>query len=153
MGRPTGVTVIAVLGFLGAGLCILFGLSMVVGGGFLASIINRQGGQGSAEATGILAGIGAVFGIISLIGAAIDIVLAIGLLKLKEWARIVTIVLAAIFGALVLLGLLGSFIHFNLIATVIRICVLAIQAFIIMYLLKPEVKAAFQAPQTRAASA
>ena len=153
MGRPTGVTVIAVLGFLGAGLCILFGLSMVVGGGFLASIINRQGGQGSAEATGILAGIGAVFGIISLIGAAIDIVLAIGLLKLKEWARIVTIVLAAIFGALVLLGLLSSFIHFNPIATVIRICVLAIQAFIIMYLLKPEVKAAFQAPQTRAASA
>jgi len=81
MGRPTGVTVIAILDFLGAGLCILFGLSMVVGGGFLASIINRQGGQGSAEATGILAGIGAVFGIISLIGPAIDIVLAIGLLK------------------------------------------------------------------------
>jgi len=153
MGRPTGVTVIAVLDFLGAGLCILGGLGMMLGGGFIASIINQQGGQGSAGAAGVFAGVGVVIGFVCLIVAAIDIVLAIGLLKLKEWARIVTIVLTAIFGALVLLGLLSSFIHFNPIATVIRICVLAIQAFIIMYLLKPEVKAAFQAPQARAASA
>jgi hypothetical protein len=153
MGRPTGVTVIAILGFLLAGLCILGGLGMMLGGGFIASIINQQGGQGSAGAAGVFAGIGAAVGIFCLIVAAIDIVLALGLLKLKEWARIVTIVLTAIFGALGLLGLLGSFIHFNLFATIIRICVLAIQAFIIVYLLKPEVKAAFQAPQARTASA
>jgi hypothetical protein len=153
MGRPTGVTVIAVLDFLGAGLCILVGLSMMLGAGFIANIINQQGGQGSAGAAGIFAGIGVVAGIFFLIIAAIDVVLAVGLLKLKEWARIVTIVLTAIGGALGLLGLLGSFIHFSLFATIIRICVLAIQAFIIMYLLKPEVKAAFQAPQARAATA
>jgi hypothetical protein len=154
MGRPTGVTVIAILDFLGAGLCILGGLGMMLGGGFIASIINQQGGQGSVGAAGVFAGIGVMIGIVCLVIAAIDIVLAMGLLKLKEWARIVTIVLTGIFGALGLLGLLtSSFIHFNLIATVIRICVLAIQAFIIIYLLKPEVKAAFQAPQVRAASA
>jgi hypothetical protein len=153
MGRPTGVTVIAILDFLGAAFCVVIGLAMMLGGGFLASFVNQQGGQGNAGAAGILAGLGAALGIFCLIIAAIDIVLAVGLLKLKEWARIVTIILTGIFGALVLLGLLGSFIHFNLFATVIRICVLAIQTFIIMYLLKPEVKAAFQAPQVRAASA
>jgi hypothetical protein len=80
-------------------------------------------------------------------------VLAMGLLKLKEWARIVTIVLTAIGGALGALGLLGSLIHFSLIGTLFRVCILAIQVWIILYLLKPEVKAAFQAPQVRAASA
>jgi uncharacterized membrane protein (DUF2068 family) len=127
---------------------------MMLGGGFIATIINQQGGQSTAGAAGIFAGIGVMAGIFCLIIAAIEIVLALGLLKLKEWARIVTIVLTAIFGALGLLGLLGSFIHFNLFATVIRICVLAIQAFIIWYLLKPEVKSAFQQqPMARAASA
>jgi hypothetical protein len=154
MNRPTGVTVIAILDFLGAGLSILGGLGLMLGGGFIATLINQQGGQGSAGAAGILAGIGAAVGVFCLIIAAIEIVLAVGLLKLKEWARIVTIVLTAIFGALGLLGLLGSFIHFNLFATAIRICILAVQAFIIMYLLKPEVKAAFQQrPMASAASA
>jgi hypothetical protein len=154
MNRPTGVTVIAILDFLGAGLSILGGLGLMLGGGFIATLINQQGGQGSAGAAGILAGIGAAVGVFCLIIAAIEIVLAVGLLKLKEWARIVTIVLTAIFGALGLLGLLGSFIHFNLFATAIRICILAVQAFIIMYLLKPEVKAAFQPhPMASAASA
>jgi hypothetical protein len=153
MGRPVGVTVIAILAFLGAGLCILAGLGMMLGGGFLASIVNQQGGQGSMGAAGMLAGIGAVVGIFCLVIAAIEIVLAVGLLKLKEWARIVTIVLTGIFAALGLLGVLGSFIHFNLSHLIIRICVLAIQAFIIIYLLKPEVKAAFQAPQARTATA
>lgn len=154
MGRPTGVTIIAILDFLGAGLCILGGLGMMLGGGFIATLINQQGGQAGAGAAGILAGIGVMVGIFCLIIAAVDIILAVGLLKLKEWARIVTIVLTAIFGALGVLGLLTSFIHFNLFATIIRVCVLAIQAFIIMYLLKPEVKAAFQQqPMARAASA
>jgi uncharacterized membrane protein (DUF2068 family) len=127
---------------------------MMLGGGFIATLINQQGGRGGAGAAGILAGIGVMVGIFCLIIAAVEIVLAMGLLKLKEWARIVTIVLTGIFGALGVLGLLGSFIHFNLFATVIRICVLAIQALIIMYLLKPEVKAAFQAPaQAMGASA
>lgn len=154
MGRPTGVTVIAILDFLGAGLCILGGLGLMFGGGFIASIINQQGGQAGAGAAGILAGIGVMVGIFCLLIAAVDIILAVGLLKLKEWARIITIVLTGIFGALGVLGLLGGFIHFNLFATVIRLCVLGIQAFIIMYLLKPEVKAAFQSPaQAHAASA
>src|SRR6478736_4671294 len=69
MGRPTGVTVIAILEFLGAGLCILVGLSMMLGAGFIANIINQQGGQGSAGAAGIFAGIGVVAGIFFLIFA------------------------------------------------------------------------------------
>src|SRR5262249_3270356 len=108
---------------------------------------------GSAGVAGIMAGLGAALGIFFLIIAALDIAVAIGLLNLKEWARIVTIVLTGLGAALGLLGLLGGLIHFVLFASLFRLCILAMQGWIIMYLLKPDVKAAFQAPQARAASA
>jgi len=62
MVRPTGVTVIAVLCFLGTALCALFGLLTIVGGGFVATLINQQGAQGSAGVAGIMAGLGAALG-------------------------------------------------------------------------------------------
>ena len=155
MGRPTGVTVLAILDFIGAGLCVLMGLLMMLGGGFLASFISGQGGQGSAGAAGILAGLGAVAGVfIIIIGGGVSALLGFGLWKLKEWARIITIVLAGIGGAFQLFGLLGSLAHFNLFAIVWSLFWTAIDALIIWYLLKPEVKAAFQPrPMASAASA
>jgi len=153
MVRPTGVTVIAILCFIGAALAGLGGIGMIVGGGFVATIMNQQGQAGSAGLASMMAGLGAALGIFFLIIAAVDVALAIGLLNLKEWARIVTIVLTGLGAALGLLGLLGGFIHFVLFASLFRLCILAIQGLIIWYLLKPEVKAAFQAPQARAASA
>lgn len=153
MGRPTGVTVIAILCFLGAAFCILGGLGLILGGGFIATMIHQQGGQGSGPAAGMLAGLGAVMGFGFLVGAAIDIVLGIGLWKLKGWARITTIVLTGIGAAFQVLGLLMSLSHFAVGNFLFTVIILAIQALIIWYLLKPEVKAAFQAPQVRAASA
>jgi hypothetical protein len=153
MVRPTGVTVIAILCFVGAAFAALGGIGMIVGGGFVATLMKQQGEAGSAGLAGIMAGLGAALGIFFLILAALDVAIAIGLLNLKEWARIVTIVLTGIGAALGLLGLLGGFIHFVLFASLFKLCVLAIQGLIIWYLLKPEVKAAFQAPQVRAASA
>lgn len=153
MGRPTGVTVIAILDFLGTGLCILAGLGMMLGGGFLASIINRQGGQGSAEATGILAGIGAAAGVFIIIIGGICALLGIGLWKLKEWGRIINIILWGIGGLLQVIGLLTILAHFTVFGFLWNAFWLAVDAFVVWYLLKSEVKAAFQAPQARAASA
>jgi hypothetical protein len=53
-----------------------------------------------------------------------------------------------------LLALLGTLAHFNVFAFVWTVFWIAVDAFVIMYLLKPEVKAAFQQqPMARAASA
>jgi hypothetical protein len=153
MARPTGVTVIAVLFFLGAAFCLLGGIVMIAGGGFMATLINQQGGQGSSGAAGLFAGLGVVMGVVFLIGAAIEILLGIGLIKLKGWARMATIILTAAFAVLYLFGLLSSLAHFVLLNFVVTLAILAIQCLIIWYLLTPEVKAAFQAPQIRAASA
>ncbi|HZI58863.1 MAG TPA: hypothetical protein VFF39_18920, partial [Verrucomicrobiae bacterium] len=91
MARPGGVTVIAVLCFLGGGLLLLGGIGMMAGGGILAGLMNQQG-QANPMA-GIIASVGAALGVFCLIFAVIEILLGVGLLKLKEWARITTVVL------------------------------------------------------------
>jgi hypothetical protein len=152
MVRPVGVTILAILNFIGAAFCLLGGIGMILGGGFIATILSQQG-QGSAGAAGALAGLGAVAGVFIIVVGGVSALLGFGLWKLKEWARIVSIVLYGISGAFQLLALLGSMAHFNVFAFVWSIFWVALDAFIIWYLLKPEVKAAFQRPMVRAASA
>jgi hypothetical protein len=153
MGRPVGVTILAILDFIGAAFCLLGGIGMILGGGFIATMMSQQGGQGSAGAAGFFAGLGAVAGVFIIIMGGVCALVGFGLWKLKGWARIVSIVLTGISGAFQLLGLLGTLAHFNLFAVVWSLFWIAVDALIIWYLLKPEVKAAFQAPQIRAASA
>lgn len=153
MGRPVGVTILAILNFIGAAFCLLGGIGMILGGGFIATMLSQQG-EGNAGAAGILAGLGAAAGVVIIICAGISALVGFGLWKLKGWARIVTIVLFAISAALQLLGLLGSLAHFNLFAVIWTVFWIAVDAFVIWYLLKPEVKAAFQPrPMASAASA
>jgi len=152
MGRPVGVTILAILNFIGAAFCVLGGIAMILGGGFIATMLSQ--GQGSAGAAGILAGLGAAAGVFIIIIGGVSALLGYGLWKVKGWARIVSIVLWAINGVFQLLGILGTLAHFNLFALVWGAFWIAVDAFVIWYLLKPEVKAAFQpAAQARAASA
>ena len=149
MGRPTGVTVLAVLDFIGAAFCVLAGLGMMLGGGFIASMISQQRGVSA----GMLAAIGAAAGVFFLVLGAVAILLGWGLLKLKEWARIITIVLAGLGALGALLALATVFGHFAGIAMFAVLCRLAINGLIIWYLLQPHVKVAFQGAQVRAAGA
>ena len=152
MNRPTGVTVIAVLFFLAAVLGVLAGIGMMFFGGFMATLINQSGGQGSGAGAGLFAGLGVAFGIVVLVFAALYFLVGWGLLKLKEWARIVTIVLAALGVLGALFGFVAIFSHFALLIVFSSLVRLAICAWMIWYLLQPQVKAAFQA-QSRPATA
>jgi hypothetical protein len=151
MGRPVGVTILAVLYFLGAVCGLLAGIGMILGGGFMATLISQQA-QGAGVGAGFLAGLGAVLGVVILVFAALDVLLGWGLWKLKNWARIVTIVLAAIGIAGALFGLLGAFLHFGMFLLVLTLVRLAICGLILWYMLQPHVSAAFQG-QARTASA
>ena len=118
----------------------------------MATMLSQ--GQGSAGAAGILAGLGAAAGVFIIIVGGVSALVGFGLWKLKEWARVVSIVLYGISAALQLLGLLGSLAHFNAFAVIWSVFWIAVDAFVIFYLLKPEVKAAFrQRPIASAASA
>lgn len=149
MGRPVGVTILAILNFLVAALCLLGGIGMLVGGGAIATAISQQAG---ASGAGIMAALGAGLAVVFLICAAIAALVGWGLWTLKNWARIVTIVLLAINIGLALLGLLGTLTHFNLFALIWTVFWIAVYGLIIWYLLKADVKAAFQG-QARSAAA
>ena len=116
MGRPVGVTILAILDFIGAAFCLLGGIGMILGGGFIATMLSQ--GQGSAGAAGILAGLGAAAGVFIIIIGGVSALVGFGLWKLKGWARIVSIVLFAINGVFQLLGILGTLAHFNMFALI-----------------------------------
>lgn len=140
MERPTGVTILAVLYFIGTALLGLCGLLFIVGGSMLSSLA-QSGGPGSA----IFAMGGAVVGAIFLVLALVDLALGIGFLKLQNWARVVAIVLIGIGVLFGLLGMVSLLLHLVLFTLVFRMIVLAIQIWILVYLFKPHVKQAFGA--------
>ena len=152
MGRPVGVTILAILNFIVAACCLLGGIAMILGGGVIATMMSQQGG--GAGLGGILAGLGAFAGVFIIIIGGVGALVGFGLWKLKEWARIVSIVLIGINVVFQLVGLLGTLAHFNLFAVIWTVFWTAVDVFIIWYLLKPEVKAAFQQrPMASTASA
>jgi hypothetical protein len=142
MKRPTGVTILAVLAFIGAALLVAAALVSLLAGMLVSTMLSFR--------MGMIGGVGAAFLVIFflLVFAVVDIMVGVGLWKLKNWARIITIVLTAI-------GLLGSVLsiispfghmHIFLFVFLIRRLILAaIYAWILWYLFQPNVKEAFDA--------
>ena len=140
MDRPTGVTVIAILGLIGAALLALWGVLICLGGTMLSGMMYSR--------WGMVAGIGAVtVGLVFLGLAALYAVTSIGLLKMQNRARIVAIVLTCITLMLALLGLgdaarhMGMMFFFGMFVR--RLVVIAIDVWILAYLFQPNVKKAF----------
>lgn len=140
MERPAGVTIIAILGLLLGALLAVADLLIVFRGRWLVI---------SEFSFGHVLG-GAVLAVI----AALLIVTCIGLLKLQEWARILTIVLNAAHLVVAALGLMDAFRHLHtpfFVGVMLRhIVMLAIGIWIIVYLIQPKVKQTFRAPASAA---
>jgi uncharacterized membrane protein (DUF2068 family) len=141
MQRPTGVTILAVLAFIGAGLLVVGALFGLLGGMLVSTM--------SASRMGMMAGVGAaVLAVLLLIFAAVDVVVGVGLWKLKNWARILTIVLTGIAFLGSVLSILNPFAHMHIFFFVFlirRLVLAAIYAWILWYLFQPNVKQAFGA--------
>src|SRR5258707_13265346 len=104
MVRPVGVTILAIFNFIGTAFCVLGGIGMILGGGFIATMLSQQG-QGSAGAAGVLAGLGAAAGVFIIIVGGVVALVGFGLCTLKEWARSVSTVLYGISAGFHLLGI------------------------------------------------
>lgn len=145
MNRPTGVTILAVLDFIGAGFGVLGALMGFVGGAFLATFLSRMAARsgGAAAGAGFGAALGIAFGIVFLFCAAMAAVIGYGLWSLKEWGRILQIVFAGIGALLQVLGVLGALVRFHMGALLWNLIWLGINAWIIFYLVQPQIKAAF----------
>jgi hypothetical protein len=143
MERPAGVTILAALAFIGAGMLVLAGLALFLGGAMMSRM-------SAYPQFGIVAGAGGAFlGIICLGFAALELVVGLGLWKLQNWARILTmvlLVLALVSSAFTLLFALTHMFGVFFFGLFFRRLVLAaIQLWILIYLLRPHVKQAFGA--------
>ena len=122
--RPSAITIIATLCFLWAGVMIFLGLMLIL----LPGRTNR----GASLA-----------GVIFLLIAVAGIFAGVGLWKLKNWARILVIVLAGLGAPFALIGTLTTPPPTNLIA-------LILDCAILWYVYRPDVKEAFRCHQVRA---
>ncbi len=145
MDRPTGVTILAVLNFLGAALYILIGLGFILGMGILGGLMGQAGGEGSAGAMGMMMGLGAVAGVIFIVLSLIPLLIGWGLWKLKNWARIVCLVLMALGALAALAGVAIAGLAGEMISAGFNVIFLALYAWILWYLTRPHVKQAFGA--------
>ena len=132
MPRPTGVTVISILYWISACFLVLMGIIMAVG-------FTAFGGMMSGM-NSLLAGFGVIGGIVLLgIGAALAFI-GYSLFQLQEWSRIVTIVLVGLGFMMGVFGIMHP-IGVGRVSSIIR---MAIDGFIIWYLVQPQVSVAFR---------
>jgi hypothetical protein len=140
MQRPTGVTVLAVLAFIGAAFCLLGALFFMIGGAAMSQLGGSSMGGGA-----MFAGLGALAGVFILGFAVLYAVVGFGLWKLQNWARILALIGAAVGTLIGLLRILGALAHFHPGIVVLNLIVCAFDIWILTYLLKPHVKQAFGA--------
>ena len=138
MARPTGVTILAVLSFLGAGLCLLAAAGM-----FLLGTAGIAAMASEGRSMGPLAAMGAFAGIACLVLAVLYVVNGVGLWKLQGWARMLTIILLVIGIVFGVLGIVRSLAPLMVGMLLFHVILIAIDAWIVMYLFKPHVKQAF----------
>ena len=119
--RHWGITVLAILGYIGAALTLLMGLGMMLGAGtmttFLATFV-----PGAAV---LLAGGTALFVVLGIVFVALSVLnyfIARGLWNGQNWARIITIVFAA-------LGIVSALMSFNIVSILIDGVILWYLAF------------------------
>jgi hypothetical protein len=132
MQRPAGVIILAVLYWLSA-----FGLFV---GGIILAVGFTAFGTMSTGMMSAFAGLGVIGGVLLIGFGAVAAFIGYGLIQLQEWARITTLVLVGIGLLMGFIGLVSPF-GFGRLSSIVRI---AIDGFILWYLLQPQVRASFR---------
>lgn len=128
--RPVGVTVLAVLYFIGAGFLVLAGLAMFALGGMAGAMAGMPAMFGA---------LGAMLGVVALLLAALAAATGWGMWTAKPWAWILALVLTGLNALSNVLNLASG----DAGAIAGAVFGLAIAGLIIWYLLRPEVKRYF----------
>jgi hypothetical protein len=147
--RPIGVTVIAVLTFFGAAI-----LALGAVGFFFVAYLGMTGGDSGDPASVAIAGMGVAGGFSLLVLAGVAACLAIGVLELREWARIVSVASIAASIGITILSLFAVRRYVVLPAVPSIYChllVVTTAVWMLAYLLMPRVKQVFGAVTVRPA--
>ena len=116
MEKPTGVVILAILGWVWAACLLIPALALFFGSSFIAAMVGQQFGPIAALA-------GVVGGAIFLVMALVTAVVSWGLWTLQEWARILTIIMNGLAMVPAVLTLFGWFHPFGIFFRLVRIAV------------------------------
>jgi Na+-transporting NADH:ubiquinone oxidoreductase subunit NqrB len=139
MKRPFGVTIVAVLMCIGAGLLAIGSLGFFVLGG--TAVTSRAGGPTSQ----LFSEMGSIGASLFTILAVIYATLAIYMFRLVSWARLAAITFISIGLFFAAIGIIGSLPHPDFMVLAWQLFVIAVDAWILRYLATPHVKDAFAA--------
>lgn len=140
--RPTGVALIAVFHFISALFFVGTAVIMFVGGTLLGAMFGGTMGSEAGAGLGFL--VGALGGVVFLGVAVVAAVAGYGTWSLREWGRILSIVMAVISLLFSFPGFLMMGLHLHLFIGTYRLFRIAIAILIIWYLMQPQIRAAFQ---------
>jgi len=141
--RPTGVVLIALYHFLSALFLVMFAIFLAVGGTVLAGLFGASR-FGSASGAGLGFLVGVLGGIFFFAFGLVAAISGYGIWAMREWGRILSIVLAVISLIFSLPGLLMMGLHLHLFFGTYRLFRIAISILIIWYLVQPQIKTLFQ---------
>ena len=139
MSRPAGVTILCVV-------MIVAGIAFAVLGitaFFAGSVGAVTAGRTSGGMAALLAALGAAAGVIFLLFGALHAVLAAGIFRLRNPARVLVILLFGLIGAGACLGTVATLLRYSPVALAWNVSLLAVAAGVIWYLMRPDVKRAF----------
>jgi len=131
--RPLGVTLIGIYQILRGALGVLFGLSLILFTG-LAARLASMATEGNAVER-VLRSFGSLAGLGIMVFALLHILAGVGLVKMQNWGRLLTLLLSAI-GLVLLLPVVIA-------AHGLPLIFAAINAASIFYLAMPPTKRAF----------
>ncbi|MGH9678761.1 MAG: hypothetical protein ACRD4Y_02295 [Candidatus Acidiferrales bacterium] len=141
MNRPLGVTILGVA-MIAAGIGFAITASVFF---FMGSKVATAMAHTSGAVSVSYAALGAAAGVIFLLFGGLHVVLALGIFKMRNLARILTIFLFVLIGAGALLGLVATVLNYSHIAAAWNVSLLVLAALALWYLLRPETKEAFNA--------
>jgi hypothetical protein len=137
------VVLIAIYHFLSALFLLLFSIALVIGGSVLAALFGH-GTIGPITGFGIGLLVGVVGGVFFLFFALIAVTAGYGIWMMREWGRMLSIVLAVIALLFSLPGLLMMGAHLSLFFGTYRLFRIAISILILWYLMQPQIRAVFR---------
>ena len=133
MQRPTGVTILAILAAIGGVLGLLGGLALVGFGGLAGGLVGAA-----------IGGFVVISGLIILVLAVLELVLAYGFWTLQPWAWQLGVILSAVNILIQILGVLRIVFYSDLSSALLSII---ISGVIIYYLNQAEIRRVFNAPE------
>jgi len=140
MKRPIGAVIIAIVDFLFAAFFLCLGIFFFAGGTMIQRIINAAGTMPAGVTPDMFTKIGVVAGILLILWGLFCALIGWGMIGLKNWSRITSIILSALGILLSIPGMINAFRGGPIVMTIVF---LAYYVWVIWYMLQSNVKVAF----------